>query len=89
MRLLVLAVTGLATALYRIRTRRAIGVMVAGWIKAESAKGLTVAGYNQIHGRQNGLAIGLFNDAYELNGVQIGVLNRPATTSRRSGGSRS
>jgi hypothetical protein len=69
-------IEGLAATLYRIRTRQAIGWMVAGWIKAEEARGLTMAAYNQIRGPQHGLAIGVFNSADELHGVQLGVLNR-------------
>jgi hypothetical protein len=69
-------VEGLAATLYRIRTREAIGGMVAGWIKAEEARGVTIAAYNEIRGPQHGLAIGVFNSADELHGVQLGVLNR-------------
>jgi hypothetical protein len=69
-------VEGLAATLYRIRTREAIGVMVAGWIKTAEARGVAIAAYNQIRGPQHGLAIGVFNSADELHGVQIGVLNR-------------
>ena len=32
--------------------------------------------FNQVRGTQHGLAIGVFNTADELHGIQIGVLNR-------------
>ena len=38
-------------------------------------QGVTIAGYNRIEGVQRGLAIGLFNSAKELHGIQIGLLN--------------
>jgi hypothetical protein len=30
---------------------------------------------NQIEGRQSGLSIGIVNYAWELNGIQIGLIN--------------
>jgi hypothetical protein len=69
-------VEGLAATLYRIRTHETLGLMVAGWIKTTDARGVTIAAYNQIRGTQHGLAIGVFNSARELHGVQIGLLNR-------------
>jgi hypothetical protein len=38
-------------------------------------RGVSLAGVNDIRGRQTGLAIGLVNYARELNGMQIGVIN--------------
>ena len=43
--------------------------------------GLNVSGYNNIHGTQQGLAIGLFNYARRLDGVQVGILNYAANKS--------
>jgi hypothetical protein len=40
-----------------------------------SLTGLTTAVFNQIKGKQTGLAIGIFNYARSLNGVQIGLIN--------------
>lgn len=40
-----------------------------------SYRGVSVAGINDMRGRQTGLAIGLFNYAYDLNGLQVGVIN--------------
>jgi hypothetical protein len=37
---------------------------------------VTIAAYNDIRGSQRGLAIGIYNRAEELHGVQIGLLNR-------------
>ncbi len=37
--------------------------------------GFSISAFNHIKGEQHGLAIGIFNDARELHGVQIGVLN--------------
>lgn len=42
----------------------------------ESARGLSVAAWNRVSGPMYGVSIGLYNDADELHGVQIGVLNR-------------
>jgi hypothetical protein len=39
------------------------------------ANGVNVSAYNDVRGTQQGLAIGLFNYAHTLDGVQIGVLN--------------
>jgi hypothetical protein len=38
-------------------------------------KGITLSSWNHIRGEQHGLSIGLLNTAWELNGVQLGVLN--------------
>jgi len=38
--------------------------------------GLALSPYNPIRGLQRGLAIGLYNSADELNGVQMGILHR-------------
>jgi hypothetical protein len=38
-------------------------------------KGVNVSAYNDIRGTQRGLAIGIFNFARSLDGVQIGLLN--------------
>ena len=39
-------------------------------------RGVAIAAFNQIRGEQHGLAIGVFNSADELHGMQIGLLNR-------------
>jgi hypothetical protein len=41
-------------------------------------RGVSISSYNHIKGDQRGLTIGLFNYAWELNGVQFGVLNYAA-----------
>ena len=38
--------------------------------------GLSVSGYNRVRGLQTGVAIGVYNSAKRLQGVQIGLLNR-------------
>ena len=61
------------------------GVLAPAWFKIESeddgrgemgrVSGVTVSAFNQIKGQQFGLSLGLINFAWELNGVQIGVIN--------------
>jgi hypothetical protein len=38
--------------------------------------GLSISAYNRVRGLQAGMAVGLYNSADELHGVQIGVVNR-------------
>ncbi len=53
------------------------GIAVAGYrVDSHRMAGVSVSAYNRFRGPQRGLAIGLYNSAYELHGVQIGVLNR-------------
>jgi hypothetical protein len=40
-----------------------------------SARGATIAAVNRIRGHQSGLAIGIVNYAWSLNGVQVGAVN--------------
>jgi hypothetical protein len=40
-----------------------------------SMKGMSISAFNHILGSQHGLAIGIFNSAWEINGIQIGLLN--------------
>src|SRR5688572_21852853 len=61
------------------------GVLAPFWFKIESeddgrgelgrVSGVTVSAFNQIKGEQFGLSLGLINFAWELNGVQIGLIN--------------
>jgi len=44
-------------------------------LKAVDLTGVAIGGYNRVEGVQRGLAIGIFNWARELRGVQIGLLN--------------
>lgn len=68
---------GLATGVGRIRAPVIQGTALSlGHLKAWDVSGFTVAGYTQVRGRQQGLAVGLYNSARELRGVQIGLLNR-------------
>ena len=43
--------------------------------EAGSLTGFSASIYNEIKGRQNGVTLGIYNYAYELNGVQIGIIN--------------
>lgn len=53
------------------------GMAIAGYsVDTRSFTGLSVSPYNRVRGLQRGLAIGLYNSAYELHGIQIGVINR-------------
>lgn len=69
-------ITGITLAGVRIRTTRTDGISVAGgWIDADRVRGLSVAAVQRT-GLQVGLAIGLVNWTDELQGVQLGLLNR-------------
>jgi hypothetical protein len=60
-----------------VADREIRGLAVAGYsVDSHRLAGVSVSAYNRIRGPQRGLAIGLYNSAYELHGVQIGVLNR-------------
>jgi hypothetical protein len=39
-------------------------------------RGVALGPYNEVRGVQQGIAIGVFNRAEELHGVQLGLLNR-------------
>jgi hypothetical protein len=69
-------VAGITTALYRIKAPSVRGFDVAGWLKTRRLEGMSIAAFNQVRGVQRGLAIGVFNTADELHGIQIGILNR-------------
>lgn len=51
--------------------------LTTGYLRIEDGvlRGLTLGGWNDIRGRQHGLAIGLYNYARNLSGVQIGIIN--------------
>ncbi len=46
--------------------------------RTDELSGIAVAGYNQVRGTQRGIAIGLYNRAERLRGIQIGLLNHAA-----------
>jgi hypothetical protein len=37
--------------------------------------GVTISAFNHIKGEQFGLSLGLLNFAWEVNGVQVGLIN--------------
>jgi hypothetical protein len=50
--------------------------LALGWVKIEdSLLGFTASAFNQIKGKQTGISLGIVNYAYELKGVQIGLVN--------------
>ena len=70
-------VSGIAVGGYLVESDHLEGLIIAG-IRTRvyrSMTGVTIAGYNRIQGTQRGLAIGLYNRAHTLHGVQIGLLN--------------
>ena len=67
---------GLGVTAGRIVADNTRGATVAGWLRTWEMRGLAISPYTQIKGQQRGLAIGIFNTADELHGLQIGVLNR-------------
>lgn len=68
-----LALGGIATG-----ARTVHGALVsAGYNRIEEGvmRGVTLSGYNDMRGTQRGIAIGIYNYARTLHGLQIGVLN--------------
>jgi len=69
-------VTGFAVGGFRVKAPRTAGAALAvGYTFSYSHTGLAAAVYNETRGPFRGLAIGLVNNARELHGVQLGVLN--------------
>jgi hypothetical protein len=62
------------------------GILAPFYFKIESEKngslgrvsGVTLSAFNHVKGEQFGLSLGLLNFAWELNGVQIGLINYAA-----------
>jgi hypothetical protein len=73
------SVKGLTLSLGTARGQKVQGVTVAGlWFKVNDdglMKGLSISAFNQIKGVQNGISFGIFNWAWHLNGVQLGLIN--------------
>ena len=69
-------VAGVGITIGRIYADEVRGGTVAAWLKTWDQRGVSISPYTQIKGAQRGLAIGIFNTADELHGLQIGVLNR-------------
>jgi hypothetical protein len=70
-------IRGLTFGGYRVRAPNVEGVSAAiAMMRTEDLRGLSIAGYNEVRGVQTGITIGLYNTADQLNGVQIGLLNR-------------
>jgi len=69
-------VRGLAVGGYRVKAREAEGLLASAlYTRTRYLTGVAVAPYNRVRTLQVGLAIGLVNDATELHGVQLGVVN--------------
>ena len=70
------AVRGLALGGYRVKAREAEGLMTSAlYTRTRYLTGVAVAPYNRVRALQVGLTIGVVNDATELHGVQVGVVN--------------
>jgi hypothetical protein len=71
-------ITGLGVGGLAVVANESIrGIAVAGYsVDTHEMDGVAVSAYTRVRGLQRGLAIGIYNSAYELHGVQIGVLNR-------------
>lgn len=68
-----LGIGGLAV----VADREIRGLAVAGYsVDSHALTGFSISSYNRIRGPQRGLVIGIYNSAYELHGVQIGLINR-------------
>jgi hypothetical protein len=72
-------VKGLAIGGVGVGGQRLEGVMVGGaLVQVDTGgvvRGASVAAFNRFRGHQQGVAIGLVNYAWSLNGVQLGVIN--------------
>lgn len=70
-------VTGVTVAGLGVVSDRAIRGLAAALLKVDTRnlRGVTVAGWTRVRGSQQGLSIALFNQAEELHGVQLGLLN--------------
>ena len=70
-------ISGVAAAL-AVGGQEVRGVVLApAWFKIErgEVRGVSISSFNQIKGVQRGLAIGIVNYAWELQGVQVGLIN--------------
>jgi hypothetical protein len=72
-------VTGLAIGGVGVGGKEFTGAAFAiGTVRIENNgvfKGGALSAFNQIKGRQNGITFGIVNYAYELHGIQIGLIN--------------
>ena len=70
-------ISGLTIAGFHARGEQIKGITLAlGWVKVEdNLSGFSASAFNQIKGTQTGVTLGIVNVAYELNGVQIGLVN--------------
>ncbi|MGW8282690.1 MAG: hypothetical protein ACWGON_05280, partial [Gemmatimonadota bacterium] len=70
-------VTGVTVAGLGVVSDRAIRGLAAALLKVDTRdlRGVTVAGWTRVRRTQKGLSIALFNQAEELHGVQLGLLN--------------
>ena len=70
------SVAGVTVGGLGIDADRVRGLALAGARMHTSAlQGVSVSAWNDVRGPQRGIAIGLFNYAREIHGVQVGVLN--------------
>ncbi len=61
----------------RADSPRITGFNVAGlYLKTMDVTGVSVSAYNRVRGTQVGPAIGVYNSARVLKGIQLGLLNR-------------
>lgn len=70
------SITGVTFAGYRMKAPVITGLNVAiGWTDANILSGVSCAAYHQTAEMQKGLVVGVFNNAEDLQGIQIGLLN--------------
>lgn len=78
-------IKGLAVA-SAVGSQQVEGIVVAPFYfriaDAGQMRGVNISAYNDVRGTQRGLAIGIFNFARTLDGVQIGLLNYAGNKSR-------
>jgi hypothetical protein len=72
------AISGFTVGAYRMRAPTIEGVALGlGQLQARrELHGVGMSAYTYVPGVQRGLSIGIYNDARELHGVQVGVINR-------------
>jgi len=70
-------VRGVTVTGFRIRAPEVSGLSATvGWVDTRELRGISVAGYHRVDGIQTGLAVGVYNSADQLRGIQLGLLNR-------------
>lgn len=76
-----ISIGGLGTSAHNI-TGMTLALLSVNVYDNGSLTGFSASVFNNIKGRQTGVSLGVFNYAYELNGIQIGLINYVRDNSR-------